>query len=104
MHTYKVILTDQQTQWHIDGQLVWTLQTAAPKQYPQTPMFVKMGVWAAGDSDRPGTVSWAGGATQWEKGPFIMTVHSIKITDGTTNATSYSYNTPSDGSWQSINV
>lgn len=46
------------------GTLVRTLPAASPKQYLQTPSFIKVGVWAAGDSDEPGVVQRAGGPTQ----------------------------------------
>ena len=104
LHTYKVTWNQQETQWWFDNQMVRTLPFAGPKQYPQTPSFIKMGVWAAGDSDSPGVVQWAGGPTQWDKGPFVMTVKSIKITDGSTNASSYAYADPSAGDWRSIFV
>lgn len=44
MHTYKVTWKQDQTQWSFDGKVVRTLPYAAPKQYPQTPSFIKMGV------------------------------------------------------------
>ncbi|KAL9083020.1 MAG: hypothetical protein Q9159_006039 [Coniocarpon cinnabarinum] len=104
LHTYRVSWTQEQIQWWFDNQLVRTYAYSAPKHYPQTPSFIKMGLWSAGDSDQPGTVAWAGGPTQWDQAPFAMTVKSIKIKDGSTNASSYTYDTPSDGSWQKIKI
>ena len=81
------------------------MPAAAPKQYPQTPSFLKIGIWSAGDSPQPGVVTWSGGATDWSNDKsYHMLVKSVSIKDGSTNASSYSYPPNSDGSWQSIDV
>lgn len=57
--TYTIEWTSTQVVWQIDGQTVRVLtpETADPNQYPQTPMRVKVGVWAGGDpKNAPGTI------------------------------------------------
>ena len=68
MHNYTVDWRQEQTNWYIDGQLVRTLPYNESGYYPQTPCFVKFGIWAGGDSNQPGTVAWAGGKTDWSQG------------------------------------
>jgi Glycosyl hydrolases family 16 len=103
-HTYTVDWTSDRIVWQVDGVTV-RVQTAASAdagQYPQTPMQVRMGVWAGGDSSNPpGTISWAGGQTDYSAGPFTMYVKSVKVTDYSTGS-QYTYS-GSAGTWQSIN-
>ncbi|KAK0289068.1 hypothetical protein LTR35_000443 [Friedmanniomyces endolithicus] len=92
LHNYTIVWTADKLQWIIDGTVARTLPYAKPGRYPQTPCMMKFGIWAGGDSKQPeGTIVWAGGKTDWTKGPFTMTVQSIKITDASTNTSSYSY-------------
>ncbi|KAI4191104.1 MAG: hypothetical protein L6R41_000325 [Letrouitia leprolyta] len=101
-HTYAIDWTADQIAWQIDGKTVRTLSPdAAQGQYPQTPMMIKVGSWSGGDpSNPPGTVSWAGGPTNYAGGPYTMVVKSIAVTDYSTG-TQYSYSGTS-GTWQSI--
>lgn len=102
MHNYTVNWTQEQIQWILDGNVVRTQPYAPSGLYPQTPSFIKFGIWAGGDPTEPeGTIVWAGGPTDYSKGPFVMTVGSIKITDGSTNTSSYIYGDQT-GSYQSI--
>lgn len=58
-HTYTVDWTSKQIVWQIDGTTVRVLtpDTADTNQYPQTPMVVKVGIWAGGDPSNPqGTI------------------------------------------------
>ncbi|KAI0102321.1 glycoside hydrolase family 16 protein [Hypoxylon sp. NC0597] len=101
--TYVIDWTSDRIVWMIDGTAVRTLQAseAESNQYPQTPMQVKFGAWSGGDpSNAEGTIQWARGPTDYSKGPFSMSVKSVKITDYSTGH-SYSYGDTS-GSWQSI--
>ncbi|WPG97692.1 glycoside hydrolase family 16 protein [Acrodontium crateriforme] len=100
-HNYTIEWSQQQLIWHIDGNAVRTVPYAKPHEYPQSPCFIRFGIWAGGDSNQEGTVAWAGGKTDWSQGPFTMKVQSVKVTDATTNVTSYSYGDNS-GSYQSI--
>lgn len=58
-HSYTIDWTQDHVEWIIDGATVRTLTpaTADPDQYPQTPMMIKVGCWAGGDSSNsPGTI------------------------------------------------
>ncbi|EXJ54126.1 murein transglycosylase [Cladophialophora yegresii CBS 114405] len=102
-HTYSIDWTADQIVWSIDGQTVraMTQSQAEAGQYPQTPMYVKLGAWAGGDPSNPeGTITWAGGVTDYSAGPFTMYVRSIHVTDYSTGS-QYSYSGTS-GTWQSI--
>ncbi|TKA78383.1 hypothetical protein B0A55_04723 [Friedmanniomyces simplex] len=102
MHNYTIVWSQDQLQWIIDGSVARTLPYAKAGRYPQTPSIMKFGIWAGGDSTEPeGTVVWAGGKTDWTKGPFTMTIQSIKITDASTNTSSYTYG-DNTGDYQSI--
>jgi len=66
-HNYTVDWTAERIEWLIDGVLVRTLLYAdanGGNNFPQTPMTVRMGIWAGGDPDNSnGTIEWAGGLT-----------------------------------------
>lgn len=99
---YTIIWTAEQTVWQINGVTVRTLDPAnADNQYPQTPMQIKLGAWSGGDpANAPGTIEWAGGQTDYTKGPFTMQVKSLKVQDYSTGTT-YTYGDQT-GTWQSI--
>lgn len=84
-HTYVIDWKESGVNWYIDGTLVRFLSpnnatTGGSQFYPQTPMQLKIGPWAAGDpSNPPGTVQWAGGNIDYSQGPFVMTVKSIEV-------------------------
>jgi len=102
-HTYSIDWTADQIVWSIDGTTVraMTQAQAEANQYPQTPMYIKVGVWAGGDpSNAEGTIEWAGGLTDYSAGPFTMYLKSIHVTDYSTGS-KYSYSGTS-GTWQSI--
>lgn len=102
-HTYSIDWTADQIVWSIDGTTVraMTQDQAESGQYPQTPMYVKVGAWAGGDpSNPPGTIEWAGGITDYSAGPFTMYLKSIQVTDYSTGS-QYSYS-GTTGTWQSI--
>jgi len=102
-HTYTIDWTQDHVVWAIDGTTVRTLTpaNADANQYPQTPMMIKVGAWAGGDSSNPqGTIQWAGGVTDYGAGPFNMYVQSISVTDYSTGS-KYQY-TDETGDWKSI--
>ncbi|KJY00846.1 hypothetical protein TI39_contig310g00009 [Zymoseptoria brevis] len=101
-HTYTTEWTENQIIWSIDDNVVRVLNKGDAKgQYPQTPMQLKIGSWAGGDSaNTQGTIDWAGGSTDYSTGPFSMYVSTVSIVDYSTG-TSYSYGDQS-GSWESI--
>jgi beta-glucanase (GH16 family) len=105
-HTYAVNWTSAAITWLVDGVAVRTLNYNDAKggtRFPQTPMRLRLGIWAGGDPSNPqGTIQWAGGATDFSKGPYTMSIDSATITNYSP-ASKYHYKDNS-GSWQSIEV
>ena len=105
-HNYTVDWSQEKIEWLIDGDIVRTLLYAdalGGKDFPQTPMNVRLGIWAGGDSSEPnGTIEWAGGPTDYSKGPFEMVVSSIRVMDASKGA-SYTYGDKT-GSYKSIRI
>lgn len=103
-HNYTTMWTADALQWYLDGVLLRTLlpgDAANGFKYPQTPMRMSIGVWAGGDPRLPkGTVTWAGGVTDFSKGPYTMYVRSAQVTDFGSGK-EYIWGDRS-GSWQSI--
>ncbi|RSL95479.1 hypothetical protein BHE90_001632 [Fusarium euwallaceae] len=93
-HNYTIYWTKETCVWYIDGTAVRTLNYAdalGGENYPQTPMRIKLGIWAGGDSDNAeGTITWAGGETDYDDAPFTMVVESVKI-ENFNPAASYTY-------------
>ncbi|KUJ20621.1 concanavalin A-like lectin/glucanase [Mollisia scopiformis] len=112
MTTYTIDWTADSIKWYIGSNLVRTLNYGDAlalygKNYPQTPMRVKMGSWvgcadaaAASNPATAGTCSWAGGPADFSKAPFTMSVKSVTIEDYGCGG-DYTY-TDMTGSWQSI--
>ena len=64
-------------------------------------MQIKIGTWAGGDpSNSQGTISWAGGETDYADGPFVGYIKSVSVQDYSTGS-SYYYSGNS-GTWESI--
>ncbi|RPA85392.1 concanavalin A-like lectin/glucanase [Ascobolus immersus RN42] len=91
-HTYRIVWKPQYIHWFIDGVLVRELTPEGTKKYkgehthfPRSPMEVKIGAWAAGDKlagdYTEGRAKWAGGLTDFSKGPFTMVVESVRVVD-----------------------
>ncbi|GIC88708.1 glycoside hydrolase family 16 protein [Aspergillus udagawae] len=103
-HSYKVVWTAATITWYIDGTSVRTLEYADAvdgNNYPQTPIVVKLGIWAGGDSSNgEGTIEWAGGETDYDDVPFTMYVKSVNIINYNP-AASYNY-TDKTGTYTSI--
>ncbi|KAL4947234.1 concanavalin A-like lectin/glucanase [Aspergillus filifer] len=103
-HTYTIDWTAEKTEWFVDGESVRTLNYADAvdgTNYPQTPMRVRIGIWAGGDPDNgQGTIEWAGGETDYTAAPFTMYVSSVSITNYNP-ADSYTW-TDMTGSYDSI--
>lgn len=82
-HTYSIDWTSERIEWLLDGEVVRTLEYADAvdgTNYPQTPMRIRIGIWAGGDPDNSeGTIEWAGGETDYTAGPFTMYVESVDI-------------------------
>ncbi|KAF5005765.1 hypothetical protein FDECE_7807 [Fusarium decemcellulare] len=105
-HNYTTTWTKDQLNWYVDGEVVRTLNAKDAKggeAYPQTPMRLSIGIWAAGDPTMPeGTREWAGGDTEYDKGPYSMYVKSVLVQDASTGK-EYVYGDQS-GSWESIEI
>jgi beta-glucanase (GH16 family) len=105
-HNYTLDWSAEKLDWYIDGNIVRTLLYAdanGGKDFPQTPMNLRLGIWAGGDPSLPkGTIEWAGGLADYSKGPYTMTVKSVRVSDAS-RGTEYKYGDTS-GSWQSIEV
>ncbi len=100
-HTYTIDWGMDELVWSIDGNVVRTLSSSNPQGYPQTPSVIKIGSWAGGDpSNSEGTISWAGGETDFTQAPFSFYVESINVQDYSTG-TEYAY-TGTSGEWSSI--
>lgn len=108
-HNYTVDWTRDRIQWWVDGNMLRQLNYAdalGGKNYPQTPMNIRMGVWSGGDTaaNDPGVVAWAGGATNFKDAPFTMTVKSVYAKDYTSAATYSWANMDSTGDWQKVEI
>ncbi|KAF4962818.1 hypothetical protein FSARC_9125 [Fusarium sarcochroum] len=103
-HNYTIHWTKDSCEWIINDKTVRSLKFAEAlggENYPQTPMRVKLGIWAGGDPDNAeGTIEWAGGETDYDGAPYTMTVQKIKI-ENLSPAESYTYSDKS-GSYESI--
>ncbi|KAL4873842.1 concanavalin A-like lectin/glucanase domain-containing protein [Aspergillus spectabilis] len=105
-HTYTIEWSPEAINWIIDGAVVRTLPYAEAQggsRFPQTPMRLRLGIWAGGDPDNaPGTIEWAGGETDFGAGPFTMYVKSVYI-ENTYPGSQYTYSDNS-GAWESIEI
>ncbi|KAJ9662358.1 hypothetical protein H2198_001492 [Neophaeococcomyces mojaviensis] len=105
-HNYTLDWSKEKLDFYIDSQIVRTLKYEDANgglNYPQTPSDVRLGIWAGGDSKNDKyTIEWAGGETDYSKGPFNMYVQSLRISDASTG-TQYTYGDRS-GSMGSIQV
>ncbi|KAK1585698.1 concanavalin A-like lectin/glucanase domain-containing protein [Colletotrichum navitas] len=105
-HNYTIDWTPDAVTWYINSNLVRTLNFAdavGGKNFPQTPARLRLGIWAGGDpTNNPGTIEWAGGPTDYSKGPYTMTVQKVAIANANPGK-SYTYSDQT-GDWQSIKV
>lgn len=105
-HNYTITWTAAATTWYIDSVPVRTLNYAdavGGKNYPQTPMNIRVGIWAGGDpANAKGTIEWAGGVTDYSAGPYTMVLEKVEVVNDNP-AKSYKYGDMS-GSYESIVV
>ncbi|KYK54818.1 cell wall glucanosyltransferase Mwg1 [Drechmeria coniospora] len=96
-HTYSVEWTESILEFSIDGHVrqTWRFGDIAPGAWPQTPMRIKLGLWAVGagpDRSGPtdptvdrGEVAWAGGEPDWGRDaglhPFRAYFRALEIED-----------------------
>ena len=106
-HNYTVNWQSDKIDWYIDTQLVRTLtfdEASGGKAFPQTPSDVRLGIWAGGDPGNPnGTIEWAGGVIDYNKGPYTQTIKSVRVTDQHLGSTQYLYGDQS-GTFESIKM
>jgi hypothetical protein len=108
-HNYTIDWTKDRIQWWVDGKMVRELLPKDAQngtRYPQTPMNIRLGSWAAGDPSKndPGVVEWAGGKTDYSQGPYTMTIQSVYAQDYT-KAAKYSWDgMDGSGDWQKVKV
>jgi beta-glucanase (GH16 family) len=105
-HNYTYHWTKERLQWWLDGNLLRTLKyedALGGKNYPQTPMTVRLGIWPAGDpKNDEGTREWAGGMIDYDAGPYTMVVKQMTVEDFSSGK-QYVYGDRS-GSWESIKI
>ncbi|KAL8678606.1 MAG: hypothetical protein Q9186_005069 [Xanthomendoza sp. 1 TL-2023] len=105
-HNYTTRWTKEEIEWFIDGASVRVLkyeEANGGKNFPQTPMNVRLGIWAGGDEDNdPEIVKWAGGETDYSKGPYTMSIKSARVKDYSMGK-EYVYG-DTTGSWESIKI
>ncbi|KAJ5592147.1 Concanavalin A-like lectin/glucanase subgroup [Penicillium hordei] len=103
-HTYTIQWSKDTVNWLIDGANVRTLNykdAQGGDRFPQTPMNIHIGIWAGGaPTNGQGTIDWAGGLTDYSKGPYSMYVKSISVKNANP-AESYTWSDKS-GSAESI--
>lgn len=103
---YTISWTSSETIWYIDDVPIRTLKYAdalSGKNYPQTPMDVRIGSWAGGDpANDEGTIEWAGGETDYDAGPYTMVLERVEVVNENP-AASYTYGDMS-GDYESIVV
>ncbi|KAF3990035.1 hypothetical protein FT663_02314 [Candidozyma haemuli var. vulneris] len=98
---YTIVWTENEVVWYLEGTPVRTLSSDNKQGFPQSPSYIKAGIWAGGDpSNEPGTIEWAGGSTDYSKAPFTMHIKKL-IVDDYSSGDKYEY-TDKSGSWKSI--
>ncbi|KAF2713534.1 glycoside hydrolase family 16 protein [Pleomassaria siparia CBS 279.74] len=108
-HNYTIDWTKDRIQWWMDGKMLRQLnedEALGGKNYPQTPMNIRIGAWAGGDpaKNSKGTVEWAGGEVDFSKGPFSMVIQDVYAQDYT-SAKEYSWaDMDSSGDWEKVKV
>ncbi|KAF2450791.1 glycoside hydrolase family 16 protein [Karstenula rhodostoma CBS 690.94] len=108
-HNYTIDWTKERVHWYIDDEMVRELkyeEALGGKNYPQTPMNVRLGAWSGGDVDNNNqyTVDWAGGPTDFSKAPFTMSVRTVYVQDYTT-AKEYNWDDmDASGDWHKVGV
>lgn len=79
-HRYGVTWSPEEITWTVDGEILRRVKKEADEGFPSSPMMVKFSLWVGGDpSNEPGTVTWAGGVTDFAEAPFKMLVRNISI-------------------------
>jgi hypothetical protein len=108
-HNYTIDWTKERIQWWVDGEMLRELkfdEAKGGKEYPQTPMNIRIGAWSGGDKENnlEDTVKWAGGETNFDDAPWTMMVQSVYAKDYT-SAKTYSWaDMDASGSFEKVKV
>lgn len=79
-HRYGVRWTPDEIEWTVDGATVRHVKRVSGEGFPESPMRVRFSMWVGGDlANEPGTVTWAGGITDWADSPFLMYIRNVTI-------------------------
>ncbi|RLV93507.1 Extracellular glycosidase CRH12 [Spathaspora sp. JA1] len=101
-HRYGLEWNPENITWFLDGQKVRVVNKRNKYGFPSSPMFIKFSLWAGGDYlNDQGTIAWAGGITNYEEGPFTMTIKNLNVADYSTGV-SYSYGNLPGREWLSL--
>lgn len=79
---YAVEWTSDSIKWWVNDKLVRHLDKSNIYGIPNSPMAVKLSLWAGGDeSNEEGTILWAGGKTDYSQLPCEMMVKNLYVND-----------------------
>lgn len=79
-HRYGLNWTTKEIMWTVDGSVVRHVKREDTDDFPVSPMKIKFSLWVGGDTENePGTVTWAGGRTDFSEAPFQMYVRNIRV-------------------------
>jgi len=84
--TYGIDWNADSLTWYVNGNAVRTLNREDTKDdsgnylYPTDSSQLQLSVWDAGTGSAPGTVAWAGGATDWSVPEYDIQVDQIEVT------------------------
>lgn len=77
--------TEDRIGWYFNDLLVREIFRGDSLGFPDSPMFLKISLWAGGDEgNSPGTIEWAGGLTDYALLPAAMFVKNLYIQDYST--------------------
>ncbi|RKP31648.1 concanavalin A-like lectin/glucanase, partial [Metschnikowia bicuspidata] len=79
-HRYGVRWTPDEIEWTVDGASVRHVKRVSGEGFPESPMRVRFSMWVGGDlANEPGTVTWAGGLTDFADSPFRMYIRNVTV-------------------------
>ena len=86
-HTYTLHWTPSRYEWYFNSILLRTLYKNTTQNYPDSPSKVQFGIWAANPS------SWAGPGINWNTGPFVLSIESLRVNCNNTTPNTPTTNT-----------
>lgn len=79
-HKYGLEWTPHEMIWLVDNNVVRRVGRDNPHGFPTSPQKVYISIWAGGDPEnKPGTIQWAGGLTDYEQVPYSMDVRNMLV-------------------------